>query len=47
MIVAVYDGFNHTFIFNGGVVAYSGTVRQNWRCDSLRNGNVLVEVYAI
>ena len=41
MIAVVYDGFNANFT----EVAICGTVRQNWRCDSLRNGNVIVEVY--
>ena len=44
MTVVVYDGYNATFLANG--VGCCGTVRQNWRCDSLRNGNVIVEVYA-
>lgn len=45
MIVVVYDGYNATFLADGGG-GCCGTVRQNWRCDSLRNGNVFVEVYA-
>ena len=45
MTMIVYDGYNATFLANGG--GCCGTVRQNFGSCSFRGGNVIVEVYAL